>query len=285
VSTDGSGAIAERHAARDARIRLVRTDRLLGQLQNYSFAVSQASPESQYVKMVQADDWIFPQCLRRMTQVASEHPSIGVVSSHVQYQSSDYAPVVPPREFFSGRDAGRLYLMTGSFPFGSPTTVMYRADLVRARKPFFEDGRAHPDTEAVLDLLGRSDFGFIDEKLSFTRQQEDSVTGRRRDWMPNELELIIHLNLFGSRYLTEDERDRRLRETTDGYYQNLARRWLRQRVRGRDRAFWEYHRKGLAHAGERLHWTRVAREVAALTGGFLRRPGRLVRRILQGEGS
>src|SRR5262245_1437977 len=63
-STDASAAIAADYARRDGRIRLIDTTSFLGQVQNYNFALSQISDRSRYTKIVQADDWIFPACLK-----------------------------------------------------------------------------------------------------------------------------------------------------------------------------------------------------------------------------
>ena len=63
-------AIAESFAAQDARIRIVQTDRLLPQVQNYNFALREISSRARYCKMVQADDWIYPDCLKEMVAAA-----------------------------------------------------------------------------------------------------------------------------------------------------------------------------------------------------------------------
>ena len=60
ASTDGSGRIAAEYALKDDRIRLFNTERLLTQVENYNFALARISADSKYVKIVQADDWIFP---------------------------------------------------------------------------------------------------------------------------------------------------------------------------------------------------------------------------------
>ena len=67
-STDGSAEIAETYARRDSRIRLIRCSEFLSQLANYNRALTQISDESEYCKIVQADDWIFPNCLQLMVQ-------------------------------------------------------------------------------------------------------------------------------------------------------------------------------------------------------------------------
>src|SRR5258708_32283098 len=63
-STDGSGDIAETYARRDSRIRLIRRTELLSQVQNYNAAIAEISDETKYCKIVQADDYIFPDCFK-----------------------------------------------------------------------------------------------------------------------------------------------------------------------------------------------------------------------------
>ena len=65
-STDGSGEIAESYARRDPRVRLIRRSQLLPQVQNYNSALAEISGDSKYCKIVQADDFIFPECLKLM---------------------------------------------------------------------------------------------------------------------------------------------------------------------------------------------------------------------------
>jgi hypothetical protein len=59
------------------------------------------------------------------------------------------------------------------------------------------------------------------------------------------------LQAQGSHYLTSQELDAYLRRHIDGYYRFLGKSLLR----GRDRAFWDYHRKQLEDAG--LGFSRV----------------------------
>ena len=68
-STDGSYEIAESYAARDPRIRLLRCSEFVSQLKNYNRALREICEKSQYCKIVQADDYIFPNCLQSMLKV------------------------------------------------------------------------------------------------------------------------------------------------------------------------------------------------------------------------
>src|SRR4029450_11016956 len=91
------------------------------------------------------------------------------------------------------------------FLVGSPTTVMYRADLVRARRPFYAEGRYHEDTEAAFELLGGCDFGFVHQVLSYLRQRAESISGSVRGHDPEPLDRLLIVTLYGPRYLQADE--------------------------------------------------------------------------------
>jgi glycosyltransferase involved in cell wall biosynthesis len=78
-STDGSLEIARRYAALDSRIRVVTDEQFVGQLPNYNRALRYIAPDSRYCKMVQADDWINPNCLAEMVSLAEAHPTIAIV--------------------------------------------------------------------------------------------------------------------------------------------------------------------------------------------------------------
>src|SRR5512145_2771821 len=81
-STDRSLEIAESYAKQDARIRLHNNQAFVGIIQNHNIAVRQIASESQYCKMVHADDWLFPECITQMVEVAEAHPSIGIVGAY-----------------------------------------------------------------------------------------------------------------------------------------------------------------------------------------------------------
>ena len=145
ASTDGSREIAESFAAQDSRIRIVDTNHLLPQVQNYNFTLRQISPASRYCKMVQADDWIYPVCLQEMVALAETDPQIAIVGAYrlandfvfdhgLVCSGPDAAKTV-----VAGRDVCRHFLLDRVYVFGSPTSVLYRADLVRGRDPFFRE--------------------------------------------------------------------------------------------------------------------------------------------------
>jgi len=248
-STDRSRTIAEDYVRKDGRIRVVHNDVHLGQVQNYNRALREIGT-SKYCKIVQADDWIFPECLERMVRLAEANPSVGIVSSY-QLQGIDVKGCGLPvdRIIFSGRTICRLQLMKGYFFFGSPTSILIRSDIVRNRDPFYSENSLHEDTEACYEILARYNFGFVHQILTFIRTENESISSRVKDYNPNALDKYIIVKKYGSVFLTESEYKQCLRETTQRYYTFLATRLLERT----SKSFWRYHGDGLAQIGEKIN--------------------------------
>lgn len=281
-STDGSVAIVEEFAKRDSRIKLFHTDRFLTQLQNYNRALRLIAPGSAYVKMVQADDAIFPRCLEEMTTLAEANPSVGVVSSY-RILGSSLAPSGVPieRTVMSGREACRRCLMGEYTAFGSLTTVMMRADLVRQRENFYPEDRLFADSVAMFEVLKDVDFGFVHQVLSFSRVENDSVSGRMATHGPMLLDRTLRLASFGREYLTPNEYDRLVKAQERVYARFLAEAWLRRR----EPELWDLHRRGLGTVGRPLAGAWGPRDVFAVALHYAASPGLLIsamRRRVQG---
>lgn len=252
-SQDGAAEIAREIAARDPRVRVIQPPRFLPQIDNFNFALEQASPSAAYVKMVAGDDWLYPACLSEMVGLASPHPRVAIVSAYrLRGAQVDGSGIDPQQRVLSGREVCRLHLLRGVFVFGSPTTVLYRADVVRKRVPFFVPGRHHPDTDAAFEILAGEDFGFVHQILTFSRTQAESEMGSRRFFVPEALDRYLSVAQYGARYLTAEEQDLALKKATRWQYSVLAQGLLVKHLGGHNDAFWEYHRKGLVSIGERV---------------------------------
>ena len=224
-STDGSLEIAERYACSDSRIRLQTNPNFLTQVQNYNAALELISPASQYTKIVQADDSIFPRCLEEMVAIAESDPSVGIVSSFVLRGRKVVMDGFPfTASVVSGRDVCRFQLLREARFFASPTTVMYRSDIVRAKQPFYEEGRYFEDTENCFDLLQDWKFGFVRQVLSFERDDNESIMSRVTALYPNwwMLEHLIVTRQYGPKFLTHDEFERCWYKVEDRYLEGLA---------------------------------------------------------------
>lgn len=279
-SDDGSGELADRFAAADPRIKVVRTDQLLPQVANYNLAMSQIAPTSVYTKMCQADDWLHPRCLEEMVAVGVQHPEAGLISSYTMIGSDiENTGINPEVSVMSGIDAGRLYFTDGLFLFGTPTTVMYRSDIVRSRTPFYEEGRLHEDTEACFEILRSSDFGFVHQVLSYCRVHDESITASALDMMPRVIDRLIVVKRHGSHYVEGDEYTAAENAARRGYYRELARRLLRQPVLRSAQGFWEYQHHGLSLAGEQLDRWRLARCVGMAVAEAVLSPIETIERV------
>ena len=250
-SSDGSREIAVEYARRDPRIRLLDNEVFLDQVANYNQALERISPASKYCKVVQADDIVFPDCLRLMVEVAERDPGIGLVSSYYLYGDYlDGSGVAYPVTHLSGQEACRQILLTRRSLTGSPSTVLYRADLVRARKPFYAYGRKHEDTDAAFEILLQHDLGYVHQVLSFSRRDNVSILASIQDFNPLLLHYVQLLERYGPRALSIDELRTARANVRWGYYAFLGESVLRRR----SDAFWAYHRAGLVALGWRLRW-------------------------------
>ena len=227
-SEDATLAIAEEYARRDPRIRVLTNKEVVGQITNHNIAVRQMSPASRFCKMVHADDWLFPECVEKMVEVAMANPSVGLVSAYALWGTGVKMTGLPyPRTVVSGREICRAFFMNDLWVFGSPTTTMIRSDIIRRANPFYDEQGLNEDTEACFAVLAQSDFGFVHQVLTFTRLHEQSVTSRSATL---DFTLAGHLGIllkYGPVFLTPKEFARKKRQYMRMYYSCLARRAIR----------------------------------------------------------
>jgi glycosyltransferase involved in cell wall biosynthesis len=254
-STDGSSAIAANYASRfPDKIRVIRTPSFLSQVQNYNFALSCIWRQSKYCKMVQADDWIFPDCIKSMVEVAEAHPSVGLVAAYELEGDEVRLDGLPyPSPETPGRDVCRLYFLKHTYLFGTPTSLLMRSDVVRSRTPFYDERYApFEDGHACFDLLKTWNFGFVHQVLTYTRRQEGSIIAPLRSL---GLVPFLHLSMLvthGRDYLSEQEYFYCLKWAEHRYFVWLAR--LACSPRTWDRDLWNLHKKSFASANYELNW-------------------------------
>ncbi len=263
-STDGTLAIAQQYAQQDARIRIHDNETFLDRLANSNHALRQMGPNSKYCKIVHADDWLFPECIQHMTQVAESQASIGIVGSYrllgtrVDLTGLPYTCSIIP-----GRDLGQSALhhigrLGGLWIFGSPTSLLLRSDLVRSRHSFYNETNFHADAEVCFDLLQTCDFGFAHQVLTYTRYHPEAATAFAdtfQTYIPGELQILL---AYGPRYLEPDDVARCVENKLKQYYVFLA----RSVFRGQGKCFWNYHRGELSRLGQPFEWRRLLDKVA-----------------------
>jgi glycosyltransferase involved in cell wall biosynthesis len=259
-STDRTLEIAQEYAAKDPRIKPVVTNKAFVRvIENHNNAFREISPESKYCKVVAADDQLMPECLEKMVRLAEEHPTVGLVGAYglagnrVIWQGLRY-----PTAFLHGRELAHDCLMgTHAYVFGTPTSVMYRSDIVRSKPAFYNESNIHADTEICLEIMAKHDFGFVHQVLTTQDVRDDSLTSFSRRINTYLASVLFDLKQYGPTFLSEEELKIRLREHIHYYYWYLAKEVFKRR----DKEFWDFHRAKLAAFGYPLSRARLARYV------------------------
>ena len=253
-SSDESLGIAEKAASIDDRIRVVQSDQHVGPIQNWNRSLQFVDPASDYIKFVHADDWIFPDCLTRMVDVAQSNDKVGLISAYRLEEdrvSLDRlppdAPLVPGTDWFTmdGQLVLRAVFLHKASVLGSPTSVLFRADLVPEDGRFYSEDYLHADKDACLRVLRDNDFGFITQVLTFTRRHNESVTSLTNSLDTRRQENLLLLKKFGPVLLPESEFQHTLDWELRAYYDFLAKR---VGTRSGDE-FWNSHREVLEASG------------------------------------
>ena len=270
-STDRTNEIAQRYAKMDRRIVVYRNDKLIDVISNHNSAYQKISPHSRYCKLLHADDWMFPFCLREMVNLAEQHPSIGIVSAYSLVGKRVRNIGLPyPSTVSSGRSIARQTLLGQYYLFWSPSSLMIRSDLVRANDPFYNPELLHADVDSLYVLLQNCDFGFVHQVLTFIREHEASLTSTLTKHMNRLILSNLHLlAVHGPKYLTPSEFSDYYRERVKAYYRFLARNALELREPG----FWQYHKEWLSKFGFSFERTKLLK---AIIGMLVYRPQRSV---------
>jgi len=257
-SKDRSLDIALASAERDPRVRVHNNEKFVGVIENHNIAFSLISPAAKYCKVVSADDIIFPESLRRLVEVGETHPSVGIVGSYqqsgkyIKWQGFPYPNAVIP-----GRDICRQIFLAGKpgFGFGTPTSLLYRADKVRDKGGFYPNASAEADTSACFKHLRDSEFGFVYQVLCYERTHEQTQSYKSAQlnrYAPSYLRDLLE---YGPVYLSEEELERKVKEHLEYYYGFLA----ASAIESKGREFWDYHRSRLKELGHPLRTSRLLR--------------------------
>lgn len=273
-STDDTAAIAERHAAGDARIRVVRAGEHLDVHGNHNRAMRAVHPRSRYVKIVHADDWLYPECLERMVALADQNPSVGVVSAYrLEERDVKHDGLYAYSEnVLSGREVMRQALLGMAWVTGSPTSLLFRADLVQQPGDFLDGSVWHSDTDAAYRVMMNCDVGFVHQVLTFTRVHPGALTSsfsrRVNSYISHEGRMLVR---YGPRILTPREYRLKMRKWLARYAWYLAQQ--RSKLsRSKAAGFHTFHRQEIRHMIEELGQDRETRIVLSLWAWLLLNP-------------
>jgi glycosyltransferase involved in cell wall biosynthesis len=217
-STDGTLEIARSCEERDPRIRVLSPGVFVDLIESGNRSLREISSESKYTKVLHADDWLFPECLERMVELAERNPTVGIVSAYRLEETKVTLTGLPHSiSVLPGCEICRSTLIGEPYPhlFGSPSSLLIRSDLVRARHSFYDrDYDVTPDYPFTEDLaacceaLRESDLGFVHQVLTFTRRDDRSPYSTFSRLGANLPEQINLVTAYGPVYLSKPEYQR-----------------------------------------------------------------------------
>lgn len=259
-STDKTLEIAREYAQKRPDIKIHVNKEFVGAIENHNRAFRSISADAKYCKLLSSDDWMYPECISKLVDVAERHPSVGMVGSYSINADGIRWPRLPlANEFFDGRQAARLFLLGAIDSFFTPSTVLYRASLVRAEQAFFPGSAPSADLEACLNCLRSSDLGFVHQILSFERIHDEATTAKVREMKSHFLDRLRILTEFGPAFLGKAELEGRMEEQLSNYYGMLAVACFNFR----SKEFWELHKAGLGELGHSIYSRRLAGAIVA----------------------
>ena len=268
-STDETLRIAEAYAQKDPRIKIHTNDTFLPLMSNWNHTLRQINSESKYCKVVHADDWLFPNCIKLMVELAEENPSVGIVGAHrIDGNRIDRVDLPFPQQVFPGHEICRKRLCGGRDVFGSPTSILLRSDLINARDKFYNEKNIHADTEVCFDLLRDVDFGYVHQIITYTRRHDETITSECRKFDTHKVSHFYHMLKFGPVYLNDDEFTKWFKIARKRYYRSLAHNMLAT-INKREfitaaKGLWSFHKNALADIGQSLSFVRLLGSIFTL---------------------
>lgn len=95
ASNDLTEMFCREYTAKDSRIRYLRQEKNIGQMNNYSFLLQQS--RGKYFMWMQDDDWLDPQYIEVLTGVLETHLDYHVALSHYYEKRVGASPTLPLR--------------------------------------------------------------------------------------------------------------------------------------------------------------------------------------------
>jgi hypothetical protein len=196
-----------------------------------------------------------------MVELADANPTVLIVGAYGLREDRVAWDGLPHgTSVIDGREVCRRTLLGGPYLFGSPTSLLIRADEVRKRPEFFNEANPQADKEICFDILRNGDFGFVHQVLTFTREHagaDPSSTKKLHTSRQGDLTILMR---YGGFFLSPTEFKACEKRQWKEYYSMLGSLVFQKKTP----KFWQSHMTMLSTIGFRLNWIRVAG--AALMG-------------------
>lgn len=250
ASTDATPEIICRYRNGRVPILTSRNKSTLPMEANFNAAVGMVPVEARYLRLLCADDTMFPNAISRQVEVAERDPEIGIVGCECCEPGARRDGLSKKREIFDGKEVIRGYLRREHAVLDG-TQVLVRLSN-RNEQPFYYDPafRGAGDTDANFRSCINCKVGFVHEALAMCRQHEFNhytIFSRSYFHMP---EWLMLLDRYG-RFVLDEQEYRAQRST---YRRHYLRRLLLLRWRDGDKAAFEEHMAILKQYNDPAGW-------------------------------
>jgi glycosyltransferase involved in cell wall biosynthesis len=180
-SEDDTLEIANKYAAGDSRFKVYSNEKFLRMTPNWNIACSRIGKSTKYLKVIGADDWLFPESIEKMVEVMELNPSVGICSSYrLNDKTVDMDGLnIWDGNVYNGKEILYRQLTRSLDISGSNSTVMFSIEHLKKipRYPVvFDETTYHEDTELEYEMMNISDVGFVFQVLSYTRRHAKAHT-------------------------------------------------------------------------------------------------------------
>jgi glycosyltransferase involved in cell wall biosynthesis len=170
ASTDSSYQKVEQLAKEDDRIRLYRNNSNLGQFANRNKIVELAKGE--YIKYVDSDDLIYPNCLSVFADAANKYPEAGLIGELYYDNYKGELPV-----FFNKEEAIISHYFKGNRILNvGPTSLMYKKSTFQKVGGFRTDIGILADVPLNYEIAMLTPIVGTQENLIYWRIHDEQVT-------------------------------------------------------------------------------------------------------------
>lgn len=238
-SEDSTGKIADDFARQDPRFRVIHCTEFLGQAENYNRAVDFAGTAAEYVKLVEADNLLWPECLERAVALADRDPKVGLIGCYwLHGKVLRGGGLSFQNEVADGNEVRRHHLLTDVYYLGTPTTLLFRRTALASVSPHFRSGLFFDDVDLCFRLLAHWKFGFVHQVLAFVRDDNQGLFDAFRDFDYIAAYRYLLAMACSDEVFDNREAERVKRRWRAEYYRLLGTAMADRR----SKEYWDFHR-------------------------------------------
>lgn len=212
ASNDKTEELVRNYIKNKSRFKLHTYSDFVDVVYNWNRTVDHIPQDARYFKLVQADDYLFPDSIKSHVDLMELHPNAGIGSSYrlKGNQIVEFGIDYFEGNCYNGKDI-LIKQLTGNVHItGSITQLFFRIEHLKKVPGYpviFNPEEMHFDTHLANEILGVSDLVFVFQILNYNRKHADSLTKK----LCNRVNTHIHskeFNLYRFKDISPEVKDR-----------------------------------------------------------------------------